>query len=814
MDKKSEYTSVRDEQTMTQYAYGTTGMVSYDDERAICDKTEYAQVHDLNGYIIWELSGDLNDDLSTPLLDAANAKLLNPTMNCTSLDLSDSINALIGEAKPDGGGNGGASEIVFYPDFSNAKCLHDGLHSSWLQPGDMFNNAQGCCNKHFNWNDDCIQDSEADIPTAVDGQTSDGVLYYPSDVAHQCNWDGKQPEWVPMDSLHDNLEECCEEHYGWSQDCIANSIKQATATAPPATAPPVAATESFASPTLDENSASDELNASDAVYQVELDAVYRVEEFFPVFDGGITFCQNIGTPPAWMTGNFLKETKSECCQNYAFQWDYDKCLMGVASDAVAFASYTWEYRRHVFYPNFRDKSCLDDGNHPSWMAGDYLAENNWQCCNNGFHDDELLGECYTMPACADCPSDIDPYFIPEPAAAAAIETTATSATGQAVVETSATAATLSTTKASQPNAANYAATATSAAAAVESVLEANKDGIDNKILLYESPTMLWEPSSIYRFNDLLAALRVMYTDGVANKYFYMGDESQNGHLYGLVNIAAFLAQSMKETIKYNACDENSWDLVGGGYPLSNACGQLGQSYENYECAEHEKHMECPVKKDMEITATTNAKWWGAPAPLSCGPTEKYPFTGYWDHSIDCNNAWVDPPLVCDDYEGQKGGNFNNESPSPNSSGRTDVEGCCWWGRGVIQTTGVCNFGKLNYYLGARAAEEGRESRYPDINFCEEPDAICASQEHKELKWIAGLFYWVESLQSYNVDGWNYIDELKIFVDNGMSGSKFIDAVSGIVNRGCHNPPCASGGVDGMSERSSNFLKVLAELDLV
>ena len=39
-----------------------------------------------------------------------------------------------------------------------------------------------------------------------------------------------------------------------------------------------------------------------------------------------------------------------------------------------------------------------------------------------------------------------------------------------------------------------------------------------------------------------------------------------------------------------------------------------------------------------------------------------------------------------------------------------------------------NFGKLNYYLGARAAEEGRDSRYPDINFCEQPDAICASGE--------------------------------------------------------------------------------------
>ena len=29
--------------------------------------------------------------------------------------------------------------------------------------------------------------------------------------------------------------------------------------------------------------------------------------------------------------------------------------------------------------------------------------------------------------------------------------------------------------------------------------------------------------------------------------------------YALVNLAAFLAQSMKETIRYDACDENNWD---------------------------------------------------------------------------------------------------------------------------------------------------------------------------------------------------------------------------------------------------------------
>jgi hypothetical protein len=47
----------------------------------------------------------------------------------------------------------------------------------------------------------------------------------------------------------------------------------------------------------------------------------------------------------------------------------------------------------------------------------------------------------------------------------------------------------------------------------------------------------------------------------------------------------------------------------------------------------------------------------------------------------------------------------------------------------------------------------------------------------------------------------------------MSGNSFIDAVSGIVNRGCHNPPCATGDVDGKADRSTNFYKVLAEFDI-
>ena len=71
---------------------------------------------------------------------------------------------------------------------------------------------------------------------------------------------------------------------------------------------------------------------------------------------------------------------------------------------------------------------------------------------------------------------------------------------------------------------------------------------------------------------------------------------------------------------------------------------------------------------------------------------------------------------------------------------------------------------------------------------------------------------MKSVQTYD-SGWSYIDNLKAFVRGGMQDTSFIDAVSGIVNRGCHNPPCpnGSGMLDGGYERSENFSKVLEVL---
>lgn len=339
-----------------------------------------------------------------------------------------------------------------------------------------------------------------------------------------------------------------------------------------------------------------------------------------------------------------------------------------------------------------------------------------------------------------------------------------------------------------------------------------KDQVDSKLFLYQTPNMQWVPSTVYRYKDFRESLDIMATEGVAGKTFYVGEESDvgdNGHVYGLINIAAFLAQSMKETIQYDACDENSWDMIGGKYPLSNACGQLGQSYQDYHCSPEEAHMECKVDPNMSIKGVTNSKWYGAPGPMFCGPkTDEQPFTGYWDHTYECNKSWATPPETCSVYEGQTAGQYDQSAPVANNAGRTDVEGCCFWGRGVIQTSGICNFGKLNYFLGAGASKDGRYSRYPSVDFCKDPEVICADSQHKELKWIAGEFYWMESVQTYNQGGWDYLTELRKFVDEGMTGTAFIDAVSGIVNRGCHNPPCGTGALDGGVDRAQNFQEVL------
>lgn len=71
-----------DLETMTPLASHSRGVVSFDDPRSVCTKVEYGQANELNGFVVNDLTGDLLDDKSTPLLDALNLKLRMPDMDC------------------------------------------------------------------------------------------------------------------------------------------------------------------------------------------------------------------------------------------------------------------------------------------------------------------------------------------------------------------------------------------------------------------------------------------------------------------------------------------------------------------------------------------------------------------------------------------------------------------------------------------------------------------------------------------------------------------------------------------------------------
>lgn len=136
-----------------------------------------------------------------------------------------------------------------------------------------------------------------------------------------------------------------------------------------------------------------------------------------------------------------------------------------------------------------------------------------------------------------------------------------------------------------------------------------------------------------------------------------------------------------------------------------------------------------------------------------------------------------------------------------------------WGRGSLLTRGVCNIGKLNYYLGKRAFTERGEGRFPAVDFCKFPEATCTEvlggeREAEDLKWIAGMFEYIDRIQNYR-GGWDYFTALKRFVDGEMTDNSFIDTVSSIFVRGCHFPNCSSLQVTKKEERKANFYKVLS-----
>ena len=284
-----------------------------------------------------------------------------------------------------------------------------------------------------------------------------------------------------------------------------------------------------------------------------------------------------------------------------------------------------------------------------------------------------------------------------------------------------------------------------------------------------------QTSTAYTMEGLMSALDIVVNKFPSDKTFFVGDSNGEitGLQYGLVNFAAFLSQAMSEGIRMNSCDEWNTDYIFQDntekFPLSNACGQYERTYDLEVCQSTEP-FECPIDRNMEVSAVDRDQNFmpgktGPPA-FSCEPYVEDTFPGFYDLFDD---------LVI-------------ENAYSNSLGRINVAGCCWWKRGALMTGGRCALGKLNKYVGKEAADDRGIYVYPTIDFCSNPEVICDHVRTHELRWLIGFLDWSGRVETY-VDsntGWSYMEELKKFSDNGMIGDGFIDAVTNIVTKKCHN----------------------------
>lgn len=314
-------------------------------------------------------------------------------------------------------------------------------------------------------------------------------------------------------------------------------------------------------------------------------------------------------------------------------------------------------------------------------------------------------------------------------------------------------------------------------------------------------------STAYTLDGLMSALDLVVNQFPSDKTFFVGENNGviTGLEYGLVNFAAFVSQAMSEGIRMDSCDEWNTDYIFHDdtekFALSNACGQYKRSYDTEVCQSTEP-FECPIDRNMEVTAVDKNQDFipgkNGPPAFACRPYDATSFPGYYDS--------FDDVIV--------------ERAYSNSLGRTDVAGCCWWKRGALMTGGRCAFGKLNKYVGKEAADSRGVYIYPDIDFCKNPEAICDHIRTHELRWLIGFLDWSGRVETY-VDpntGWSYMEELKSFVDNGMIGNDFIDAVTNIVTKKCHNVVlCAdTWGNDPdkdyfEQDRRSNFRKLMTNV---
>jgi len=226
-------------------------------------------------------------------------------------------------------------------------------------------------------------------------------------------------------------------------------------------------------------------------------------------------------------------------------------------------------------------------------------------------------------------------------------------------------------------------------------------------------------SDVYTWSGFCRAIRMMDDSGLPLE---LGTRDAEDELaIGAANIASLLAQTMWESggdAPFSACDENNYTGKTDA-----ACTQRydGQRYDSLVSSSS-----CKVDPQMVMTAETHASW--TPGPMQCAPG-------------------------------------------------TITEGCCWWGRGAIQTTGPHNYAQLQRDV------IGKLSQFANVDLCTNPEAIC---QVDELKWLGALYYWTTVVQREV----HFPCSLKKFVQSSfdlsasrVGGADFATGCGGSVNNG-------------------------------
>lgn len=306
-------------------------------------------------------------------------------------------------------------------------------------------------------------------------------------------------------------------------------------------------------------------------------------------------------------------------------------------------------------------------------------------------------------------------------------------------------------------------------------------------------------STLYTLDGLLSVLKDLTTKGTddgsgANLMFYIGQDNDKNFSYGLVNMALFLAHATTRGLRFDSCEEVNHHLIEGKLPISNSCGQNSQSYNEDLCPMADVARECPLDNNMNVeqasVGTSNAP------KFFCAPKSTNPFTGYFDPSS---------------------GNIEASEPFASAIGRKDVEGCCWWGRGMLHSSGVCDIGRFNFIFGLPAFKDGRPSARYNIDFCVYPEALCSdftippstfnkfptTIDTSDIRYLLALHYWMSNVQDFSWGFWNYRERLKLFVDGGMTDDSFVDEFSDIILDSSRDGPL----------RKANFKQILEILFL-